>query len=77
VDADAIRHSSQSVAARLLLASARGREKTQVALIATIRRLLAAVFSVARRRQPFVASLLSPPGGEAAAGGAVTMLDAS
>ena len=49
----------------------------KVALIATMHKLLAAVFSVARRRQPFVASLLSPPAGEAAAGGAVTMLHAS
>ena len=52
-------------------------KKPKVALIATMHKLLAAVFSVARRRQPFVASLLSPPGGEAAAGGAVTLLDAS
>ena len=52
-------------------------KKPKVALIATMHKLLAAVFSVARRRQPFVASLLSPPGGEAAAGGAGTMLHAS
>ena len=52
-------------------------KKPKVALIATMHKLLAAVFSVARRRQPFVASLLSPPAGEAAAGGAVTMLHAS
>jgi transposase len=46
-------------------------KRPKVALIAAMHKLLAAIFSVARRRQPFVALRLSPPDGEAAAGGAV------
>jgi transposase len=46
-------------------------KRPKVALIAVMHKLLAAIFSVARRRQPFVALRLFPPDGEAAAGGAV------
>jgi transposase len=44
-------------------------KRPKVALIAVMHKLLAAIFSVARRRQPFVASLVFPP--VVAAGGAV------
>jgi transposase len=46
-------------------------KRPKVALIATMHKLQAAIFSVARRRQPFVASLVTPPAAAAAAGGAV------
>jgi transposase len=46
-------------------------KRPKVALIAVMHKLLAAIFSVARRRQPFVALRLFPPDGEAAAGGAL------
>ena len=36
-------------------------KRPKVALIAAMHKLLATIFSVARRRQPFVASLVSPP----------------
>jgi len=45
-------------------------KRPKVALIAAMHKLLAAIFSVARRRQPFVASLVSPPA-TVVAGGAV------
>ena len=44
-------------------------KRPKVALIAVMHKLLAAIFSVARRRQPFVASFVFPP--VVAAGGAV------
>ena len=47
-------------------------KRPKVALIAVMHKLLAAIFSVARRRQPFVASFVFPP--VAAAGGAVAAL---
>jgi len=45
-------------------------KRPKVALIAVMHKLLAAIFSVARRRQPFVPSFVFPP--VVAAGGAVT-----
>ena len=47
-------------------------KRPKVALIAVMHKLLAAIFSVARRRQPFVASFVFPP--VVAAGGAVAAL---
>ncbi len=47
-------------------------KRPKVALIAVMHKLLAAIFSVARRRQPFVASFVFPP--VVAAGGAVAEL---
>ena len=46
-------------------------KRAKVAIIATMHKLLAAIFSVARRRQPFVVSGLFPPAA-AAAGAAVS-----
>jgi hypothetical protein len=45
-------------------------KRPKVALFAAMHKLPAAIFSVARRRQPFVAALVSPPA-TIVAGGAV------
>src|ERR1700761_9487942 len=47
-------------------------KRAKVAIIATMHKLLAAIFSVARRRQPFVVSGLFPPAAATAAGAAVS-----
>jgi transposase len=46
-------------------------KRPKVALIAAMHKLLAAIFSVARRRQPFITSLVFSPAAAAVAGGAV------
>jgi transposase len=46
-------------------------KRPKVALVAAMHKLLSAIFSVARRRQPFVTSLVFPPAAAAVAGDAV------
>jgi hypothetical protein len=61
------------MATRLLSAAAGGGKTAQgCALFAPMHKLLAAVFSVARRRQPLITSLVFPLAAAAVAGGAVS-----